>query len=208
MDKAIIGLKRGMTQIFDKTGLVVPVTVIEAGPVTVVQKKTLERDGYEALQVAFGDTKEHRLTKAEAGHQKKAGITPKKHLKELKLPVAGYEVGGQIKCDIFADGDRVDVSGTSKGHGFTGSIKRWNFSRLKMSHGTGPTHRSLGSTGANSDPSKVIKGKKMSGQWGAEKVTIQNLEIVKVDAAKNVLLVRGAVPGPVGGLVVVKETIK
>jgi len=208
MDKAILGKKLGMTQIFDGRGLVVPVTVIEAGPVTVVQKKTMERDGYEALQVAFSDTKESRLTKAEAGHFKKANVSPKRYLKELKLPVEKYEVGSEIKCDIFADGDKVDISGTSKGHGFTGSIKKWNFGRLKMSHGTGPTHRSLGSTGANSDPSKVIKGKKMAGQWGNERVTIQNLEVVKVDTAKNVLLVRGAVPGPVGGLVTVMETVK
>jgi len=208
MDKAILGKKLGMTQIFDGKGLVVPVTVIEAGPVTVVQKKTMERDGYEALQVAFSDAKESRLTKAEAGHFKKANVSPKRYLKELKLPVEKYEVGAEIKCDIFADGDKVDISGTSKGHGFTGSIKKWNFGRLKMSHGTGPTHRSLGSTGANSDPSKVIKGKKMAGQWGNEKVTIQNLEVVKVDTAKNVLLVRGAVPGPIGGLVTVMETVK
>ncbi|MCL2370421.1 MAG: 50S ribosomal protein L3 [Firmicutes bacterium] len=208
MDKAILGKKLGMTQIFDSKGLVVPVTVIEAGPVTVVQKKTMDRDGYEALQVAFLDAKESRLTKAEAGHFKKANVAPKRYLKEFKLPVGKYEVGTEIKCDIFADGDKVDVSGTSKGHGFTGSIKKWNFGRLKMSHGTGPTHRSLGSTGANSDPSKVIKGKKMAGQWGNEKVTIQNLEVVKVDTAKNVLLVRGAVPGPIGGLVTVIETVK
>jgi len=206
-NKAIIGRKLGMTQIFDETGLVVPVTVVAAGPMTVVRKKTTERDGYQALDCAFEDVAERKLTKPHVGQFKKAGLAPKRILKEFKF-ANEYEVGAEIKCDIFAGGDMVDVSGITKGRGFTGAIKRWNQHRLKMTHGTGPVHRERGSTGANSTPSKVIKGLHMAGQYGHEKVTIQNLRVVKVDADRNVLLIRGAVPGPKGGLVVVKNAVK
>jgi len=206
-NKAIIGRKLGMTQIFDETGLVVPVTVVAAGPMTVVRKKTNERDGYQALVCAFEDVAERKLSKPAMGQFKKAGLAPKKILKEFKF-ANDYEIGAEIKCDVFASGDMVDVSGMTKGRGFSGAIKRWNQHRLKMTHGTGPVHRERGSTGANSTPSKVIKGLHMAGQYGHEKVTIQNLKIVKVDADRNVLLIRGAVPGPKGGLVVVKNAVK
>lgn len=209
MEKAILGRKLGMTQIFDETGLMVPVTVVEAGPMTVVRKKTAERDGYAAVVTAFEDIKENRVNKPQQGEFKKAGIAAKRIIREFKFSDSDkYEIGKDIKCDIFSDGDMVDVSGVTRGRGFTGVIKRWNQRRLKMSHGTGPVHRSLGSTGANSTPSKVIKGLHMAGQYGHENVTIQNLKIVKVDAARGVLLIRGAVPGPKGGLVTVKETVK
>ena len=206
-NKAIIGRKLGMTQIFDETGLVVPVTVVAAGPMTVVRKKTNERDGYQALVCAFEDVAERKLSKPAMGQFKKAGLAPKKILKEFRF-ANDYEIGAEIKCDVFANGEMVDVSGMTKGRGFTGAIKRWNQHRLKMTHGTGPVHRERGSTGANSTPSKVIKGLHMAGQYGHEKVTIQNLKIVKVDADRNVLLIRGAVPGPKGGLVVVKNAVK
>ena len=209
MEKAILGRKLGMTQIFDETGLMIPVTVVEAGPMTVVRKKTVERDGYNAAVVAFEDIREDKLNKPEAGAFKKANVAPKRVLRELRLSDCDkFEVGSDIKCDIFADGEMVDVSGVSKGHGFSGAIKRWNQHRLKMSHGTGPVHRSVGSTGANSTPSKVIKGLHMPGQYGHDNVTIQNLKIVKVDTARGVLLIRGAIPGPKGGLVTVKQTVK
>lgn len=209
MEKAILGRKLGMTQVFDETGLMVPVTVIEAGPMTVVRKKTVERDGYSAVVVAFEDIKEKELNKPETGAFKKANVAPKRFVKEFKYDNAdAYEAGKEIKCDIFANGDMVDVSGVTRGRGFTGVIKRWNQRRLKMTHGTGPVHRSVGSTGANSTPSKVIKGLHMPGQYGHENVTVQNLKIVRVDSERNVLLVRGAVPGPKGGLVTVKETVK
>lgn len=209
MEKAILGRKLGMTQVFDETGLMVPVTVIEAGPMTVVRKKTVERDGYSAVVVAFEDMKEKAVNKPEAGAFKKANVGPKRFVKEFKYDNAdAYEAGKEIKCDIFANGDMVDVSGVTRGRGFTGVIKRWNQRRLKMTHGTGPVHRSVGSTGANSTPSKVIKGLHMAGQYGHENVTIQNLKVVKVDKERGVLLIRGAVPGPKGGLVTVKETVK
>lgn len=209
MEKAIVGRKLGMTQIFDETGLMIPVTVVEAGPNTVIRKKTNERDGYAAVCVAFDDVKENRVSKPRQGEFKKAGVSPKRVVREFKFSDCDkYEVGKDITCDIFSDGDMVDVSGVTRGRGFTGVIKRWNQRRLKMSHGTGPVHRSLGSTGANSTPSKVIKGLHMAGQYGHENVTIQNLKVVKVDAARGVLLIRGAVPGPKGGLVTVKETVK
>lgn len=209
MKKAIVGRKVGMTQIFDETGLMIPVTVVEAGPMTVLRKKTVERDGYSAAVFAFEDVAERKVNKPQQGEFKKSKITPKKVIKEFKLSNAdSYEIGATVSCDIFANGDRVDVSGLTKGHGFTGAIKRWNFHRLKMTHGTGPVHRERGSLGANSTPSKVIKGLKMAGQYGHENVTIQNLTVVKVDKDKNVLLIRGAVPGPKGGLVTVKETVK
>ena len=209
MEKAILGRKLGMTQIFDETGLMIPVTVVEAGPMTVVRKKTVERDGYNAAVVAFEEIREDKLNKPEAGAFKKAGVAPKRVLRELRLNDCDkFEVGSDIKCDIFTDGEMVAVSGVSKGHGFSGAIKRWNQHRLKMSHGTGPVHRSVGSTGANSTPSKVIKGLHMPGQFGHDNVTVQNLKVVKVDAERNVLLIRGAVPGPKGGLITVKTAVK
>ena len=207
MKKAILGKKLGMTQVFDETGLVIPVTVVEAGPMTVVRNKTVERDGYAATVVAFGDRKERLVNKPLKGVYAKAGIAPKKYLKEFKYDEA-YEVGAEIKCDMFAAGDVVDVSGVSKGHGFSGVIKRWNQRRLKMTHGTGPVHCSVGSIGANSTPSKVIKGLHMPGQFGCDNVTVQNLTVVKVDTDRNVLLIRGAVPGPKGGLVTVKSAVR
>ncbi|MCL2255258.1 MAG: 50S ribosomal protein L3 [Firmicutes bacterium] len=209
MEKAILGRKIGMTQIFDETGLRVPVTVVEAGPMTVVRHKTQERDGYEAVLFAFEEIREDKLNSPERGLFKKNKLATKRYLKEFRLNEPGkYEVGTDVKVDIFTNGDMVDVSGTSKGHGFTGAVKRHNKARLKMTHGTGPVHRSLGSTGANSNPSKKIKNLKMAGQMGNEKVTIQNLQIVKVDADRNVLLIKGAVPGPKGGLVTVCNTVK
>ena len=209
MQKAIIGKKVGMTQIFDESGKVIPVTVIEAGPCVVIQKKTTENDGYEAVQLGFGDVKATRLTKPMQGHFTKANVAAKKTLKEFRLAgSADLNVGDVIKADTFEVGDSVDVSGTSKGKGFAGAIKRHNQHRLKETHGTGPVHRSLGSVGANSTPSKVIKGLHMAGQYGHENVTIQNLVVVKVDVERNVLLIRGAVPGPKGGLVTVKQAVK
>lgn len=203
MKKAILGKKLGMTQIFDETGIMVPVTVVEAGPMTVVRNKTEERDGYKATVVAFEEIAERKVNKPEQGMFAKANVSTKRYVKEFKYEQS-YEVGDTITCDMFSAGDVVDVSGVTKGHGFTGVIKRWNQHRLKMTHGTGPVHRSLGSTGSNSTPSKVIKGLHMAGQYGHENVTIKNLTVVKVDAEKNVLLIRGAIPGPKGGLVTVK----
>ena len=196
-----------MTQIFDETGIMIPVTVIEAGPMTVLRNKTVESDGYKATVVAFEDLPEKKVGKPEAGAFKKANVGPKKYSKEFKYDDE-YEIGATITCEMFAAGDHVDVSGVTKGKGFSGAIKRWNQHRLKMTHGTGPVHRSLGSTGANSTPSKVIKGLHMAGQYGHENVTILNLEVVKVDAGKNVLLLKGAVPGPKNGLVAVRESVK
>ena len=207
MKKAILGKKLGMTQIFDETGIMIPVTVIEAGPMTVLRNKTVESDGYKATVVAFEDLPEKKVGKPEAGAVKKANVGPKKYIKEFKYDDE-YEIGATITCEMFAAGDHVDVSGVTKGKGFSGAIKRWNQHRLKMTHGTGPVHRSLGSTGANSTPSKVIKGLHMAGQYGHENVTILNLEVVKVDAGKNVLLLKGAVPGPKNGLVAVRESVK
>ena len=206
MKKAILGKKLGMTQIFDETGAMIPVTVVEAGPMTVVRNKTVERDGYNATVVAFEERKENLVNKPLKGVYAKAGISPKKYLKEFKYEQA-YEVGAEIKCDVFAAGDVVDVSGVTKGHGFTGAIKRWNQHRLKMTHGTGPVHRQRGSLG-ELNSAKVIKGLHMAGQYGHENVTIQNLVIVRVDVERNVLLIRGAVPGPKGGLVTVKQAVK
>ena len=209
MKKAILGKKLGMTQVFTPNGLVVPVTVIEAGPCYVLQKKTVEKDGYDAVQVGFGDIRENLLNKPQAGLFKKAGVDAKRYVRELKLDnAAELEVGSTISCTVFTAGDKVDVSGVSKGHGFTGNIKRWNGSRLKMSHGTGPCHRPVGSMGACSTPSRVMKNKKMPGQYGNDNTTIQNLEIVKVDEVRNVILVKGAVPGARGGLVCIKEAVK
>ena len=206
MKKAILGKKLGMTQIFDETGCMIPVTVVEAGPMTVVRNKSVERDGYEATVVAFEERKENLVNKPQKGVYAKAGVTPKKYLKEFKYEQS-YEVGAEIKCDMFEAGDIVDVSGVTKGHGFTGAIKRWNQHRLKMTHGTGPVHRQRGSLG-ELNSAKVIKGLHMAGQYGHENVTIQNLVVVKVDVERNVLLIRGAVPGPKGGLVTVKSAVK
>ena len=209
MQKGLIGKKIGMTQLFDESGKVIPVTVVEAGPCVVVQKKTTENDGYEAVQVGFGDVTVQRVNKPQAGHFKKADVAPKKVLKEFRLDdCAALNVGDILKADVFAVGDRVDVVGTSKGKGTAGAIKRWNFSRLKESHGTGPVARHAGSLGACSDPSRVYKGKKLAGHLGAERVTIQNLDIVKVDAENNLIAIKGAIPGPKGGIVVLADTVK
>lgn len=209
MQKAIIGKKVGMTQIFDETGKVIPVTVIEAGPCTVVQKKTSEKDGYDAVQLGFTDVAEKKLTKAEAGHLKKAGVAAKKYLKEFRLAdISGMNVGDVVLADTFAAGDKVDVIGTSKGKGYAGAVKRWNSHMQKHTHGVGPVHRSVGSTGANTDPSRVMPGKHMAGHLGSEQVTVQNLDIVKVDADANLIAIRGAIPGPKGGIVFIKNTVK
>ena len=209
MEKAIIGKKVGMTQVFDEAGHVIPVTVIQAGPCVVVQKKTAEKDGYEAVQLGFGDILERKLTKPEAGHLKKAGVALKKVLKEFRLDdCSKYQVGDELKADVFAAGDRVDVTGTSKGHGYQGVIKRHGAHRLKETHGSGPVARQIGSLGAGSHMSKIIKGTIGAGQMGVEQVTIMNLDVVKVDAELNMLVVRGAVPGPKGGLVTIRTTKK
>ena len=209
MQKAIIGKKIGMTQIFDEKGRVVPVTVVEAGPCVVTQKKTVENDGYEAIQVGFGDQKPQRVSKPLMGHFNKGNVAPKKILKEFRLAdCSAYNVGDLIKADVFANGDKIDVTGTSKGKGYAGVIKRWSFHRLKESHGTGPVARHGGSNGAISDPSRVWKGKKMAGHMGAEKVTVQNLIVVKVDAENNLIAIKGAIPGPNGGTVVLRDSIK
>ena len=209
MQKAIIGKKLGMTQIFDDKGNAIPVTVIEAGPCNVVMKKTVENDGYEAVQLGFGDIKVQRVTKPLAGHFKKADTAPKKTLKEFKLDdMSALNLGDTVKADIFASGEKVDVTGTSKGKGTAGSIKRWGFARLKESHGTGPVARHAGSLGACSDPSRVYKGKKLAGHLGSERVTIQNLDVIKVDAENNLLAVKGAVPGPKGGIVLIRDSVK
>ena len=209
MNKAIIGRKLGMTQLFSQDGKVIPVTVIEAGPCPVVQVKTLERDGYSAVKLGFDQVDEKALNKPQAGLFKKIGVPAQKVLKEFKLEGAdAMAVGSVVTCDVFQAGDKIDVSGVSKGHGFTGVIKRWNHHRLKETHGVGPVHREVGSMGAISNPSRVFKGKKMSGQWGCENVTILNLEIVKVDKERNAILVKGAVPGPVKGIVTLRNSVK
>ena len=209
MKKAILGKKLGMTQIFTPEGLVVPVTVVEAGPCYVVQKKTTEKEGYNSIVVAYGKTKENRLNKPVLGMLKKANVEPSKILKEFRFENASeYEIGAEIKADIFAEKDMVDVSGRTRGRGFTGVIQRWNAHRLKMTHGVGPVHREVGSMGANSTPSRVFKNRKMPGRYGYENVTIQNLEIVKVDADRNIILVKGCVPGPKGSIVMIKEAVK
>ena len=209
MNKAIIGRKLGMTQIFSADGKVIPVTVIEAGPCPVVQVKTVSKDGYSAVKLGFMDVEEKNLNKPEAGQFKKAGVAPKKYLKEFRLENAeSMEVGAEIKCDVFSEGDKVDVIGITKGHGYTGVIKRWNQHRLKETHGVGPVHREVGSMGANSSPSRVFKNKHLAGQYGVEQVTILNLEVVKVDAARNAILVKGAVPGPKGGIVSIRNSVK
>ena len=208
MKKAIIGKKLGMTQLFDEKGNVIPVTVIEAGPCMVCQKKTVENDGYDAVQIGYGDMKAHKVNKPMKGHFAKNDVAPKKVLREFRLDdMSAVNVGDVIKADVFAEGDKVDVRGTSKGKGYAGVIKRWNFSRLKMSHGTGPVARHGGSLGVI-DPARVFKGKKMAGHLGAERVTVQNLDVVKVDAENNIIAVKGAVPGPKGGIVVLFDSVK
>ena len=209
MKKAIIGKKIGMTQIFDETGKVTPVTVIEAGPCVVVQKKTMETDGYEAVQMGYGDLKPNRVNKPMKGHFAKGDVAPKKHLKEFRMDdCAALNVGDIIKADVFETGDYVDVSGISKGKGFAGVIKRYNSHRLKETHGTGPVARQSGSMGACSAPSRIFKGKKMPGQMGAEKVTVQNLTVVKIDAENNLIAVKGAIPGPKKGIVTIINSVK
>ena len=209
MNIAIIGNKLGMTQIFSADGKVIPVTVVEAGPCPVVQIKTAEKDGYAAVKVGFGKVEEKDLNKPDNGQFKKAGVEPQKVLKEFKFDDCGkYAVGQTLTVETFAEGDHVDVVGLTKGHGFSGVIKRWNQHRLKMTHGVGPVHREVGSMGANSSPSRVFKNKRMPGQYGNERVTIQNLEIVKVDTARNVLLIKGAIPGPKCGIVTVTDSVK
>ena len=208
MKKGIVGKKLGMTQLFDANGNVVPVTVIEAGPCVVSQKKTIENDGYEAVQIGYGDMKASKVSKPQKGHFAKGDVAPKKVLREFRLEdVSAMNVGDIIKADIFAEGDSVDVRGTSKGKGYAGVVKRWNFSRLKESHGTGPVHRHGGSLGVI-DPARIFKGKKMAGHLGNERVTVQNLSVVKVDAEKNLIAVKGAVPGPKGGIVVLFDSVK
>ena len=209
MVKGIIGKKIGMTQIFDENGKVVPVTVVEAGPCPVVQKKTVEVDGYAAVQLGYAVQKQQRVTKPLKGHFAKADVAPQKVLKEFRFAdTSAFEVGSVVKADVFAAGDKVDVIGTSKGKGTAGAIKRWNFSRLKETHGTGPVARHAGSLGACSDPSRVFKGKKLAGHLGAERVTVQNLDIVKVDAENNLIAIKGAIPGPKGGYVVIADAKK
>lgn len=208
MKKAIMGTKLGMSQIFMEDGTVVPVTVIAAGPCVVVQKKTVENDGYDAVQVGFGDQKEKLANKPKKGHFAKANVALRKHVKEFRLEnAAEMNVGDEIKVDTFAEGERVDVTGISKGKGFAGSIKRWGQHRGPMTHGSG-YHRASGSMGACSTPSKVRKGKKLPGHMGVEKVTVQNLDVVKIDAENNLICLKGAVPGAKGGLIVIKNTVK
>jgi len=209
MKKAIIGKKLGMTQIFAENGAVVPVTVIEAGPCVVTQKKTTETDGYEAIQVGYQDVADKHVNKPAKGHFAKAGVSAKKHLKEFRLEnSADYNVGDVIAADTFAAGEKVDVTGITKGHGYSGAVKRWGHHMLQATHGTGPIHRQVGSMGANSTPSRVFKNKKMAGQYGNEKLTVLNLEIVKIDAEKNLIAVKGAIPGARGGIVVIRNSVK
>ena len=209
MQKGIIGKKIGMTQIFDESGKVIPVTVLEAGPCGVSQKKTVENDGYAAIQVGFGDLKAHRVNKPMKGHFAKGNVAPKRTLREFRLEnTDAYNVGDLIKADIFAVGDKVDVTGTSKGKGYAGGIKRWGLHRLKETHGSGPVARHAGSNGSISDPSRVFKGKRLPGHMGAEQVTVQNLMVAKIDAENNLIAVKGAVPGPNGGIVVIRDSVK
>lgn len=209
MQKGLIGKKIGMTQLFLDNGNVVPVTVVEAGPCVIVQKKTVENDGYEAVQFGYGDVKASRVNKPTKGHFAKNDVAPKKVLREFRFAdISALNVGDIIKADTFAVGDKVDVVGTSKGKGTAGTIKRWNFGRLKESHGTGPVARHAGSLGACSDPSRVFKGKKLAGHLGNERVTIQNLDVVKVDVENNLIAIKGAIPGPKGGIVVISDSVK
>ena len=207
MKKAIIGKKIGMTQLFDERGNVVPVTAVEAGPCVVTQVKTVENDGYKAFQFGFGEMKANKVNKPMAGHFKKNDVAPKKVLREFRFE-GEANVGDIIKADIFAEGDAVDVAGISKGKGTAGVIKRWNFARLKETHGTGPVHRHAGSQGACSSPSRVFKGTKGAGHMGCERVTVQNLEIVKIDVENNIIAIKGAIPGPKGGIVMISDSVK
>ena len=209
MQKGIIGKKLGMTQLFDESGKVVPVTIIEAGPCVVVQKKTVESDGYQAVQLGYGDVSVKKVAKPAKGHFDKANVAPKKTLREFRLDdISGLSVGDIVKADTFAVGDHIDVVGISKGKGYAGVVKRWNAHSQQHTHGVGPVHRSVGSMGANTDPSRVLPGKKMAGHLGAEQVTVQNLIVVKVDPEVNLIAVRGAIPGPKGGVVYLKSTTK
>ena len=208
MKKAIIGKKLGMTQIFDEKGNVIPVTVIEAGPCVVSQIKTNETDGYEAVQLGFMDIAERKLSKAEAGHLKKAGVSMKKHLKEFRLDdISGYKLGDTVTADIFDAGEKVDITGITKGHGYTGAVKRWNLHTLCSTHGVGPIHRQSGSMGVI-DPARIFKGKKMAGQYGNEQVTVLNLKVVKIDGERNLIAVKGAVPGAKDGIVFIRNSVK
>ena len=208
MKKALIGKKVGMTQIFDENGTVIPVTVIEAGPCVVAQVKTIENDGYEAVQLGFGEVKENKLNKPEKGHFAKASVTAKKHLREFRLDsIEGIKVGDELKADVFAEGDKIDVQGTSKGKGFQGVIKRHGQHRGPMGHGS-MYHRRPGSMGSTSTPGRVFKGKKLPGHMGRVTVTIQNLDVVKVDLDKNVILVKGSVPGTKGAILKIKSAVK
>ncbi len=209
MKKGIIGKKIGMTQIFDDKGNVIPVTVIEAGPCAVTQVKNTETDGYEAVQLGFITKDEKKVTKPEAGLAKKTGVAAKKHLKEFRLDdISGYKVGDTVTADVFAAGEKVDVTGITKGRGYSGAVKRWNNATLRMTHGTGPIHRQPGSMGANSTPSRIYKNKHMAGQYGNEQVTVLNLEVAKIDAEKNIIAVKGAIPGARGGIVFIRNTVK
>ncbi len=208
MKKGIIGKKIGMTQIFDEIGNVIPVTVIQAGPCVVAQKKTVETDGYNAVQLGFSDVKEKHLTKADKGHFEKAGVAMKKHLKEFRLDdISAINVGDVITADTFAAGDKVDVTGMTKGHGYSGVIKRWNHHHLRMTHSTGPIHRQPGSMGVI-DPARIFKNKKMAGQYGNEQVTVLNLKVVKIDSEKNLIAIKGAVPGAKDGIVFIRDSVK
>ena len=209
MKKGLIGKKIGMTQIFDEKGNVIPVTVIECGPCVVAQKKTVENDGYDAIQLGFMEAKAKHLTKAEKGHFEKNGIQLKKHLKEFRYDdCSKYNVGDVITVDTFAAGEKVDITGMTKGHGYSGVVKRWNCHKLRMTHGVGPVHRQPGSMGANSSPSRIFKNKKMAGQYGNEQVTVLNLKVVKIDNEKNLIAVKGAVPGAKNGIVFVRNSVK
>ena len=209
MQKGIIGKKMGMTQIFDENGKVVPVTVVEAGPCTVVQKKTVESDGYVAVQLGYGDISAKKVSKPAKGHFDKADVAPKRTLREFRRDdISAMNVGDILKADVFAVGDRIDVVGTSKGKGYAGAIKRWNQHRLRESHGTGPVARHAGSMGSCSTPSRVFKGKRLPGHLGAERVTIQNLKVVKVDAENNLIAIKGAIPGPKGSVVCISDSVK
>ena len=207
MKKAIIGKKIGMTQIFDENGNVIPVTVIEVGPCVVAQKKTVEKDGYNALQLGFMEVKAKHMTKAEIGHFEKAGVAYKKHLKEFRLDDCSAHVGDVITVDTFAEGDKVDVTGMTKGRGYTGAIKRWNLHKLQATHGVGPIHRQSGSMGVI-DPARIFKNKKMAGQYGNEQVTVLNLKVVKIDSEKNLIAIKGAIPGAKDGIVFIRDSVK
>ena len=208
MKKCIIGKKLGMTQIFDEKGNVIPVTLIEAGPCVVAQKKTTEVDGYDAVQLGYSDLREKLVTKPAAGHFKKAGVSAKRHLKEFRLEnAAEMNVGDVVAADTFAAGEKVDITGITKGRGFTGTVKRWGNHILRMTHGTGPIHRQPGSMGVI-DPARIFKNKKMPGQYGNEQVTVLNLEVIKIDAEKGLIAVKGAVPGARGGIVFIRDSVK